>query len=71
MVTAAQAVKSAFDDARGHIKIEEAPEALTAETRYYWSVYLSALETIAFWAGESALAVEITEFRAQLHIINS
>jgi hypothetical protein len=67
MVTAAQAVRSAFNDARRHIKIKEAPQELNAETRYYWSVYLSALETVAFRAGESAMAVEITEFRAQLH----
>lgn len=66
MVTALDAVRAAFSDARGCIARSQTSKVHAPDTVYYWSVYLSALEAVAFRARESALAIEINEFRSKL-----
>jgi len=69
MVTAHDAVRAAFAEARGCIARNQASKVLAPDTVYYWSVYLAALEAVAFRARENALAVEITEFRSKLRTL--
>ncbi|HOI17991.1 MAG TPA: hypothetical protein PK036_16760 [Geobacteraceae bacterium] len=57
MVTA---IRTTFDEAVSTIR---GYERITPDHIYYWSVYLTALEAVAFRAGDSVLAMEINGYR--------
>jgi len=49
-----------FDDAVSTIR---GYERITPDHLYYWSVYLTALEVVAFRAGDTDLGARIQEYR--------
>lgn len=58
MVTSA--ITEIFDEAVATIR---GYERISNEHSYYWSVYLTALQTVAYRAGDTALAARIHDYR--------